>query len=71
MMLELICAEGVKLKRLCRWMPVIQGMILVSMTALEWYLYFRQGPGGSTPALQSCTCFCRSFFYWALRFLPA
>lgn len=46
MMLELMRAEGLKLKLLCRWMPVIQGIILISMTALEWYLYFRQGPGG-------------------------
>ncbi|EHB50172.1 ABC transporter permease [Paenibacillus lactis] len=46
MMLELMRAEGLKLKRLCRWIPGIQGMILISMTALEWYLYFRQGPGG-------------------------
>ena len=46
MMLELMRAEGLKLKLLCRWMPVIQGIILIGMTALEWYLYFRQGPGG-------------------------
>lgn len=46
MILELMRAEGLKLKQLCRWMPLIQGIILISMTALEWYLYFRQGPGG-------------------------
>lgn len=46
MRLELMRAEGLKLKRLCRWIPFIQGITLISMTALEWYLYFRQGPGG-------------------------
>ncbi|BFH60304.1 ABC transporter permease [Paenibacillus azoreducens] len=46
MKMELIRAEGLKLKRLCRWIPLMQGIILISMTALEWYLYFRQGPGG-------------------------
>ncbi|MEK3731957.1 ABC transporter permease [Paenibacillus sp. FSL M8-0334] len=46
MKLTLLHAEGLKLKRLCRLIPLIQGIILISMTALEWYLYFRQGPGG-------------------------
>lgn len=46
MNMELIRAEGLKLKRLCRLIPFFQGIILISMTALEWYLYFRQGPGG-------------------------
>ncbi|MEI0739540.1 ABC transporter permease [Paenibacillus sp. JTLBN-2024] len=44
MNMELIRAEGLKLKRLCRLIPFLQGIILISMTALEWYLYFRQGP---------------------------
>ncbi|MUG67362.1 ABC transporter permease subunit [Paenibacillus campinasensis] len=46
MTFALLHAEGLKLKRLCRLIPLIQGIILISMTALEWYLYFRQGPGG-------------------------
>ncbi|WP_019636604.1 ABC transporter permease [Paenibacillus fonticola] len=46
MIFNLMRAEGVKLKSICKWIPLIQGVILISMTALEWYLYFRQGPGG-------------------------
>lgn len=46
MKLAVLHAEGLKLKRLCRLIPFLQGAILLSMTALEWYLYFRQGPGG-------------------------
>lgn len=46
MKLAILHAEGLKLKRLCRLIPFLQGAILLSMTALEWYLYFRQGPGG-------------------------
>lgn len=46
MTFALLRAEGLKLKRLCRLIPLIQGIILISMTGLEWYLYFRQGPGG-------------------------
>lgn len=52
MKLTLLHAEGLKLKRLCRLIPLIQGIILISMTALEWYLYFRQGPGESMQALR-------------------
>lgn len=46
MMWRIVLAEGMKLKRICWWLPVLQALILTFMTALEWYLYFRQGPDG-------------------------
>lgn len=46
MILRVIKAEGLKLKKICWWIPVIQGCVLTGMTAVEWYFYFRQGPGG-------------------------
>lgn len=46
MILRVIKAEGLKLKKICWWIPLIQGCVLTGMTAVEWYLYFRQGPGG-------------------------
>lgn len=46
MMWRILLAEGMKLKRICWWLPVVQAVSLTMMTALEWYLYFRQGPGG-------------------------
>ncbi|WP_348621969.1 ABC transporter permease [Paenibacillus polymyxa] len=46
MILRVIKAEGFKLKKICWWIPLIQGCVLTGMTAVEWYLYFRQGPGG-------------------------
>ncbi len=45
-MIRVIQAEGLKLKKLTFAMPVIVSVIFISMTALEWYLYFRSGPGG-------------------------
>lgn len=61
MNMELIRAEGLKLKRLCRLIPFLQGIILISMTALEWYLYFRQGPG-------SLCGFCRHVYVYLVCF---
>ncbi|MFB6366674.1 ABC transporter permease [Paenibacillus elgii] len=46
MMWRIFLAEGIKSKGICWWLPVIQAIILTMMTALEWYLYFRQGPEG-------------------------
>ncbi|KZS43282.1 ABC transporter permease [Paenibacillus glucanolyticus] len=46
MIWRLCIAEGIKMKRICWWLTVIQAVGLTLMTALEWYLYFRQGPDG-------------------------
>ncbi|GED15412.1 ABC transporter permease [Aneurinibacillus migulanus] len=46
MIFRLLLAEGMKLKRICLWLPLISAVILNVVTAVEWYLYFRQGPGG-------------------------
>lgn len=39
-------AEFRKLRPLCLWVPVINAVILLLFTCLEWYLYFRQGEAG-------------------------
>lgn len=50
-MIRVILAEGLKLKKICLFLPVIVSVIFISMTAVEWYLYFRTGPGGVYAAL--------------------
>lgn len=46
MMGLVIKAEGMKIRGICWGLPVIQAVILLGMTAMQWYLQFRQGPGG-------------------------
>lgn len=51
MIKRILIAEGMKLKPAAYWLPLISSTLFIAFTALEWYLYFRQGPQGVYAAL--------------------
>jgi len=46
MILHMLSAEGIKMRKVCFIIPIVSTIILLLFTCMEWYLYFRQGEAG-------------------------